>query len=77
MGLDEQLLEACTALDFEKVRNLLVDDADPGYQDPESGHGPLHKLVLAADATDKVDEAVEILEYVLANGGVWMQSNLH
>ena len=73
MSKDEELLDASSALDFEKIKNLLVDDACPGYQDPETGHGPLHKLVLAADKTQKVDEAQEILEYILANGGVWMQ----
>lgn len=73
MSKDEELLDASSALDFEKIKNLLVDDACPGYQDRETGHGPLHKLVLAADKTQKVDEAQEILEYILANGGVWMQ----
>lgn len=70
---DEELLEASSALDFERIKNLLADDACAGYQDPETGHGPLHKLVLAANETKKVDEAQEIIEYVLANGGVWMQ----
>ena len=73
MSKDEELLDACSTLDFERVKNLLADDACAGYQNPETGNGPLHKLVLAADETHKVDEAQEILEYILANGGVWMQ----
>ena len=73
MSKDEELLEASSALDFEKVKILLADDACAGYQDPSTGHGPLHKLVLAADKTQKVDEAQEMMEYILANGGVWMQ----
>ena len=73
MSKDDQLLEACSLLDFERVKNLLADDCCAGHQDPETGYGPLHILVLAADKTGKVDEALEIVEYVLANGGVWMQ----
>jgi hypothetical protein len=73
MSKDQELLEASSALDFDRIKNLLVDDACPGYQDPETGYGPLHKLVLAANETQKVEEAQEILEYILANGGVWMQ----
>ena len=73
MTQDEELLEACSALDFERVKNLLADDACAGHQDPETGHGPLHKIVLAADRFQKPDHAQEILEYILANGGVWMQ----
>lgn len=72
---DEELLDASSELDFENVKDLLADDACAGYQDPVTGHGPLHNLVLAADKTQKVDEALEILEYILANGGVWMQSS--
>ena len=77
MSKDEQLLDASAALDFDKVKDLLADDACAGYQDPETGHGSLHKLVLAADKTQKVDDAQEILEYILANGGVWMQGTSH
>ena len=73
LSKDEQLLEASSQLDFDRVKNLLADDASPGYQDPATGYGPLHNLVLAAERTKKVDEALEIIEYLLANGGVWMQ----
>ena len=73
MTKDNELLEACSNLDFERVKNLLAEDADPGYQDPGTGYGPLHQLVLAAHESQNVDSAVEIIEYVLANGGVWMQ----
>jgi hypothetical protein len=73
MSKDEELLDASLALDFERIKNLLVDDACAGHQDPETGHGPLHNVVLAADKTQKIDQAQEILEYILANGGVWMQ----
>ena len=73
MTKDEELLDACSNLDFDRVENFLAEDADAGYQDPATGYGPLHNLVLAAHATQNVDSAVEILEYVLANGGVWMQ----
>ena len=74
MSLDERLLEACSALDFDKVKNLLADDADAGYQDPETGYGPLHRIVLAAKETaGTTGLAQEMVEYVLANGGVWMQ----
>jgi len=74
MSLEEQLLEACSALDFDRVKNLLADDADAGYQDSETGYGPLHKIVIAAkERPQRTDEAQEILEYLLANGGVWMQ----
>ena len=77
MSKDEDLLDASSALDFDKVKDLLADDACAGYQDHTTGHGPLHKLVLAADKTQKVDDAQEILEYILANGGVWMQGIPH
>jgi len=73
MSLDDQLLQACTDLDFDKVKNLLADDACAGHQDPETGYGPLHKLVIAAESTGKIDLALEITEYLLANGAVWMQ----
>jgi hypothetical protein len=73
---DEQLLEASSSLDFEKVKNLLAEDACAGYQDPVTGYGPLHRLVLAANETEKVSEALEMAEYILANGGVWMQGKL-
>lgn len=73
MSPDEELLEACSRLDFESIKNLIADDACAGYQDPETGYGPLHKLVLIAKETGKVDEAIEIIDYILANGGVWMQ----
>ena len=73
---DEELLEASTSLDFERVKNLLADDACAGFQDPVTGYGPLHKLVLAANQSQKVDEALEMIEYILANGGVWMQGAL-
>jgi hypothetical protein len=70
---DEQLLQATSSLNFDKVKDLLADDACAGYQDPVTGYGPLHKLVLAAQETQKIDDALEIIEYLLANGGVWMQ----
>lgn len=74
MSKDEELLDACSTLDFDKVKNLLADDACAGHQDPETGYGPLHRVVLAtADKNQKIDDAEEILEYILANGGVWMQ----
>jgi len=73
MSLDDELLEASSALDFEKIKGLLADDADPGHQDPATGHGPLHKVVIAAKELSKEDDAVEIVEYLLANGAVWMQ----
>jgi len=73
MSLDDELLEASSALDFERMKGLLVDDANPGHQDPATGHGPLHKAVLAAKELAKEDKAVEIIEYLLANGAVWMQ----
>jgi hypothetical protein len=74
MSLDEQLLDASASLDFDKVKALLVDGACAGHQNPETGHGPLHKLVLAAaDDRSNLGAAQEILEYILANGGVWMQ----
>jgi hypothetical protein len=73
MSKDEELLDASSTLDFDRIKNLLADDACAGHQDPETGYGPLHKVVLAADKTKKIDEAQEILEYILANGGVWMQ----
>lgn len=77
MSKEEQLLTACTNLDFEAVKNLLAEDADAGYQNPETGYGPLHNLVLAANETKKVAEAKEILEYLLANGAVWIQRISH
>ena len=76
MPNDEQLLVASFNLDFEAVKDLLADDACAGYQDPETGHGPLHKIVLAADNAKNrktEHEPQEILEYLLANGAVWMQ----
>ena len=73
MSKDQALLEACTILDFDSVKNLLAEDADPGYQDPATGYGPLHRLVLAAHDTGKVAEAKEIVEYLLGNGAVWIQ----
>lgn len=76
MSKDEQLLVASFELNFEAVKDLLADDACAGYQDPVTGHGPLHKIVLAAkDAKDKrpANDPQEILEYLLANGAVWMQ----
>jgi len=77
MSKEEQLLTACTNLDFEAVKNLLAEDAEAGYQDPETGYGPLHTLVLAANSTKKIPEAKEILEYLLANGAVWIQCTPH
>jgi len=76
MSLDDELLEACSALNFEQIKELLADDADPGYQDPTTGHGPLHKAVIAAKERNCEDEAEEIIEYILANGGVWMQGQM-
>lgn len=73
MSLDEELLEASSALNFDRIKELLADDASAGYQDPTTGHGPLHKVVIAAKEQEKEDEAQEIVEYLLANGGVWMQ----
>jgi len=74
MSLDEQLLDASASLDFDKVKALLVDGAYAGYQNPETGHGSLHKLILAAAADPpNPGAAQEILDYILANGGVWMQ----
>jgi len=73
MSLDEELLEASSALDFERIKGLLADDASPGHQDPATGHGPLHKVVIAAKELAKEDQATEIIEYLLANGAVWMQ----
>jgi hypothetical protein len=73
MSLDEEFLAACSELKFEQIKELLADDADPGYQDPTTGHGPLHKAIIAAKDQGKEDEAQEIIEYILANGGVWMQ----
>jgi hypothetical protein len=70
------LLVASFDLDFEAVKDLLADDAGAGYQDPETGHGPLHKIVLAANNAENRKtghEPQEILEYLLANGAVWMQ----
>jgi hypothetical protein len=75
MSTDEQLLIASSELDFEKIKNLIADEACAGYQDSATGYGPLHKLVLAANSTERVDEALEILEYLLANGAVWMQGD--
>ena len=77
MSKEEELLDASAALDFGKVKDLLADDVCAGYQDPITGHGPLHKVVLAADKTQKGDDAQEMLEYILANGGVWMQGTIH
>jgi hypothetical protein len=73
MSLDEELLEACSELNFEQIKELLADDAAPGYQDTTTGHGPLHKAVIAAKEQGREDQAQEIIEYILANGGVWMQ----
>lgn len=73
MSKEKALLTACGQLDFESVKNLLAEDAEAGYQDPETGYGPLHRIVLAAEETGKVSEAKEILEYLLANGAVWIQ----
>ena len=77
MSKNEELLTACTNLDFEAVKNLLAEDAEPDYQDPETGYGPLHTLILAANKTKKTAEAKEILEYLLANGAVWIQRTPH
>jgi hypothetical protein len=77
MSNDERLLTASSELDFEEVKSLLADEACAGYQDPSTGHGPLHKIVLAASITHKINEALEILEYLLANGAVWMQGTTH
>jgi hypothetical protein len=73
MSNDERLLVASSELDFEQVKSQLADEACPGHQDPSTGHGPLHEIVLAASTTHKINEALEILEYLLANGAVWMQ----
>jgi hypothetical protein len=76
MSNDEQLLVASFDLDFEAVKDLLADDACAGYQDPVTGHGPLHKIVLAAENSKNKktgQEPQEILEYLLANGAIWMQ----
>jgi hypothetical protein len=74
MSLDDQLLEASSTLNFPLLQDLLAQDISAGYQDPSTGHGPLHKIVLgAAAAPEKLSLAQEMLEYVLANGGVWMQ----
>jgi len=76
MSLDERLLEASSALDFEQVKSLLADDAQAGYQDPETGYGPLHRIILSAKQNPgKIELAQEMLEYILANGGVWMQGD--
>jgi len=73
-SLDEQLLDASSNLNFPLVKDLLAQDVCAGYQDPETGHGALHKIVLsAAAAPAKMSVAKEMVEYLLANGGVWMQ----
>jgi ankyrin repeat protein len=76
MSLDEELLQACSELNFDQIKELLADNAEPGYQDPTTGHGPLHKAVIAAKEKGKEDAAQEIIEYILANGGVWMQGQI-
>jgi hypothetical protein len=75
---EEQLLTACTNLDFETVKTLLSEDPEAGYQDPETGYGPLHKIILSAaqNETQNTAKAKEILEYLLANGAVWIQGML-
>ena len=40
---------------------------------PKQGMVRYIESFLLADKTQKIDDAEEILEYILANGGVWMQ----
>lgn len=81
--VDRQFLTSCAALDRPAVESLVEGGENGGdsdgercdvwFQDPGTGKGALHVVVEAAHAASDEQGGIDLLDYLLRNGGVWNQ----